>query len=359
MWPAAPDPGPTWRQPTPYPKSSCRRGARPARPLACPPPQGVGTAVVSQQHRNSPVQVRDCGIQRLKGGLDVGQLPTVLGGQAALQPRSGRVAVGSVARRRLLVLDRRLLPLGTDPVEHRSDTGKHPCGLSGQQLRSRRRSRRISPPIQPSKADGWPAGAHHRRPGRSGSRSAVGSWSIRWSGRQVLPLVGDEGSAMRALGGHLIRLKERHRSSPRYTCVQTWLPPPVAQPRHSSRVASTKLNPPSPLMRSRPRRSRPAGSADQACNHLPLGSSSGLAPSRVQHYGKARLDRRRHSPAHLWDGFLVDAAHPAVLLRPSAAGMARQLVDHPAEGRSVLQLGGLGTAPRWCRGCAGWRGPCG
>lgn len=57
--------------------------------------------VISQQHRGSPVQVQDCGIQRLKGGLDVGQPLAVLGGQAALQPRGGRIAVCSVARRRL------------------------------------------------------------------------------------------------------------------------------------------------------------------------------------------------------------------------------------------------------------------
>ena len=110
-------------------------------------------------------------------------------GRPPRRPAAGRIAVCSVARRRLLVLDRRLLPLGTDPVEH-------PSGLAGQQLRSRR----TSPPIQPSKADGRPAGHITVVLAAAGRGRAVGSWSIRWSGGQVLPLVGDEGSAMRALG---------------------------------------------------------------------------------------------------------------------------------------------------------------
>jgi hypothetical protein len=80
---------------------------------------------------SSPVQVQDCDIQRLEGGLDVGQPSTLLGSQAVLEPRGGCVAVCSVARGSLLVLDRRLLPLGTDLVEHHSDTGEHLCGLAG------------------------------------------------------------------------------------------------------------------------------------------------------------------------------------------------------------------------------------
>jgi hypothetical protein len=80
-------------------------------------PAGVSTTdkpvarpwVISQEHRGSPVQVQDCGIQLLKGGLDVGQPLAVLGGQAALQRHGGRIAMCS-AGRRLLVLLRICLP---------------------------------------------------------------------------------------------------------------------------------------------------------------------------------------------------------------------------------------------------------
>jgi hypothetical protein len=88
---------------------------------------------ISQQHRSSPVQVQDCGIQRLKGGLDVGQPLAVLGGQAAssrtvaASPRAAWPAaacscwIAAAAARH-------------GPVAHRSDAGEHPCGLAGQQL---------------------------------------------------------------------------------------------------------------------------------------------------------------------------------------------------------------------------------
>jgi hypothetical protein len=199
--------------------------------------------VISQQHRSSPVQVQDGGIQRLKGGLDVGQPLAVLGGQAVLQPGGGRIAVCSVARRRLLVLDRRLLSLGTDPVEHRSDTGEHRRGVAAQ-LRSRRRSRRTSPPIRPSKADGRPAGCITVA---GPQRVEVGQSAVGRSDGLAVPLVGDEGA-----GG----TSQTRRASLLLTALhlrRTCLLPPVARPRQAGRHHLNQAAPAKPTGEEVPR----------------------------------------------------------------------------------------------------------
>jgi hypothetical protein len=105
-------------RPTPYPEGSCRRIVRPARPLACPQPTSRWHSGGSSRRSTAAHQSRSrtAASQRLKSGLDVAQLLAVLGGQAALQRHVGRIAMCSAGRRRL-VLDHRLPPIGTEPVE--------------------------------------------------------------------------------------------------------------------------------------------------------------------------------------------------------------------------------------------------
>lgn len=95
MWPALPVPSPTWDSPRHVQRVPAGGSLAPHVRWRAHNHKAAARRWSSRSSTAaSPVQVQDCGIQRLKGGLNVGQPLAVPGGQAA---SSGAVAASPCA----------------------------------------------------------------------------------------------------------------------------------------------------------------------------------------------------------------------------------------------------------------------